>query len=78
MSKLTLEDLKKWGKDREFSKDRLKLSTGGVVTDRRKFFDSHVATLESKKTKAEQLRFIVYWERLLELYKAENKPPADS
>lgn len=73
MSKLTFEELKEWGKGREFSSKPLELSTGGKVTDRKKLFNSHVATLESKKTRAEKLRFVVYWDRLVELYNSENE-----
>lgn len=60
--------LSKWGKGRDFGSEPLRLNVCSVITDRNKFFESHITLLEAGAKRDRKSNLMPYYHRLVRFY----------
>lgn len=72
--RITVTQLAKWGKGKDFGSEPLRLNVCSVITDRNKFFNSHITALEAGRGRGSKSILMSYYLRLVQFYKlVENE-----
>lgn len=56
VKRITVTELAEWGKNKDFGSETLRFNVCSVITDRRKFFESHIAVLEAGRNRPKDRR----------------------